>query len=228
MDVSVGNFTAVGLRLAVYMLASLLIGLALREYARARVSARLGDPTPRLWGRITTSPKAWFDPFGSGFVPGLIALLWAAQVLMMPAAYAKPAPIDPSYFRRNPRDVVVASVAGPLASLVLAIVAGALIRSGAVAGEPLLVVITFAYTNASLFVFHLLPIPGLDGGRLVALLLPPHAREVFRNADRYLALFVLVVLFVLLTVLLNIVVVITGAVCDAATGEDCLVRLFFA
>ena len=62
---------------------------------------------------------------------------------------------------------------------------------------------TFAFTNASLFVFHLLPIPGLDGGRLLALLLPPHAREVFRNADRYLALIVLVVLF-LFTFLLSI------------------------
>jgi Zn-dependent protease len=227
MDVSVGNFTFIGLRLALYMLASLFIGLALREYARAWVAAKLGDPTPRLWGRITVSPRAWFDPFGSGFVPGLIALLWAAQLLMMPAAYAKPAPIDPSYFRRHPRDVVVASLAGPLASLVLAVAAGLLIRAGVAAGEPLLALVAFAYANASLFVFHLLPIPGLDGGRLVALLLPPHAREVFRNADRYLALFVLVVLFVLLTILLNIVVVITGAVCDAATGEDCLVRLFF-
>jgi Zn-dependent protease len=228
MDVSVGNFTTVGLRLALYLLASLFIGLALREYARAWVTAKFGDPTPRLWGRITTGPKAWFDPFGSGFVPGLIALLWAAQVLMMPAAYAKPAPMDPSNFRRHPKDVVVASLAGPAASLVLAVAAGLLVRAGAAAGELLLVVTTFAYANASLFVFHLLPIPGLDGGRLVALLLPPHAREVFRNADRYLALFVLVVLFVLLTVLLNIVVVITGAVCDAATGQDCLVQLSFA
>lgn len=225
MDVNVGNFTALGLRLALYVLASLFIGLALREYARAWVTARLGDPTPRLWGRITISPRAWFDPFGSGFVPGLIALLWAAQVSMMPAAYAKPAPIDPSYFRRHPRDVVLASLAGPLASLVLAVAAGVLVRIGAVTGEPLVAVTTFAYANASLFVFHLLPIPGLDGGRLVALLLPPHAREVFRNADRYLALFVLVVLFVLLTVLLSIVVVITGAVCEAATGQDCLTTL---
>jgi Zn-dependent protease len=161
-------------------------------------------------------------------VPGLIALLWAAQVLMMPAAYAKPAPIDPSYLRRHPRDVVIASLAGPVASLLLTVVAGLVIRTEVVGGDPLLALTTFAYTNASLFVFHLLPIPGLDGGRLVALLLPPHAREVFRNADRYLALFVLVVLFVLSTLLLGIVVVVTGAVCNAATGLDCLARLQFA
>lgn len=208
-----------GLRLAVYMAASLFVGLAIREYARARAAATLGDPTPRLWGRVTLRPKAWFDPFGSGFLPALVALLWSVQAFMMPGAYAKPAPIDTNYFRRHPRDVVLASLAGPAASLVLAIVGGLVLRTG-VSGEALLVLVTFAFTNASLFVFHLLPIPGLDGGRLLALLLPPHAREVYRNADRYLALIVLVVLF-LFTFLLDIARLLAGAVCDALTGVDC-------
>jgi Zn-dependent protease len=214
-----------GLRLAAYMVVSLFVGLAIREYARARVATTLGDPTPRLWGRVTLRPKAWFDPFGSGFLPALIALLWSVQAFMMPGAYAKPAPIDTNYFRRQPRDVVLASLAGPAASLVLAIVGGLLVRTG-VSGEALLVLVTFAFTNASLFVFHLLPIPGLDGGRLLALLLPPHAREVFRNADRYLALIVLVVLF-LFTFLLSIASLLTGAICEAATGQDCLLLLSF-
>src|ERR687895_576019 len=59
-----GNFSVLGLRLALYMLAALFVGLALREYARAWATARLGDPTPRLWGRITLRPKAWFDDAG--------------------------------------------------------------------------------------------------------------------------------------------------------------------
>jgi Zn-dependent protease len=222
-----GNFTLLGLRLAIYLLASLFVGLAIREYARAVVTARLGDPTPRLWGRITLHPRAWFDPFGSGFVPVLIALLWAVQLLMLPAAYAKPAPIDPSYLRRHPRDLILASLAGPGASLALAIFAGLLIRTGALGGDLLLAVVTFAYVNASLCIFHLLPVPGLDGARLVALLLPPHAREVYRNADRYLALFVLVILFVLLTTLFSIVAVFAGAICNAASGVPCLPLLQF-
>lgn len=219
-----GNFSALGLRLALYMLASLFVGMALREFARALTSAKLGDPTPRLWGRISLRAQAWFDPFGSGFIPAMIGLLWTVQFLMMPAAYAKPAPIDPSYFRRYPRDVVLASVAGPLASLTAAIAAGLVVRTGALQGDLLLAVTTLAYVNASLLVFHVLPIPGLDGGRLVTMLLPPHAREVFRNADRYLALIVLVVLF-LFTFLLNVAALIGGAMCEAATGEDCLTLL---
>jgi Zn-dependent protease len=220
-----GNFTVLGLRLAVYMAASLFVGLSVREYVRARTAASLGDPTPRLWGRVALRPKAWFEPFGSGFLPALVALLWSVQAFILPAAYAKPAPIDTTYLKRHPRDVVVASLAGPAASLILTIVTGLVVRTG-VSGEASRVLATFAFTNASLFVFHLLPIPGLDGGRLLALLLPPHARELFRNADRYLALIVLVVLF-LFTFLLDIASLLTGAICDAATGWDCLVLLSF-
>jgi Zn-dependent protease len=214
-----GNFTALGLRLAAYMLVSLFIGMTLREYARARAAAALGDPTPRLWGRITLRPKPWFDPFGSGFIGAMVALLWTVQAFMMPAAYAKPAPIDTNYLRRHPRDVVLVSLAGPVASLALAVLGGIVIRAG-VGGQVGLAILTFVFTNVSLMVFHLLPIPGLDGGRLLALLLPPHAREVFRNADRYLALIVLVVLF-LFTFLLGVARLLAGAVCDALSGVDC-------
>jgi Zn-dependent protease len=217
-----GNFSLLGLRLAIAMLASLFVGMTVREYARARAAAALGDPTPRLWGRITLRPKPWFDPFGSGFVPALIALLWSVGSPMIPAAYAKPAPIDPTYLRRYPRDVILASVAGPAASLAVAIVGGLVVRTVSPQGEALLYVVTFVFTNASLFVFHLLPIPGLDGGRLVAMLLPPHAREVFRNADKYLPLIVLILLFVLFSILLGLVSTLTGAICEAATGTNCL------
>jgi Zn-dependent protease len=218
-----GNFSLYGLRLAAYMLASLFVGLTVREYARAWFAGRLGDPTPRLWGRITLRPKPWFDPFGSGFLPVLEALVWSVLVFIMPAAYAKPAPVDPNYLRRVPRDVVLVSIAGPAASLLLAIVAGLVLRGG-ISGEGALFLATFTFTNASLMVFHLLPIPGLDGGRLVSLVLPPHAREVFRNADRYLPLIVLVVVFVF-TFVLQIASLLTGAVCEAATGVDCRLLL---
>lgn len=220
-----GNFTLLGLRLAIYMLVSLFAGLAVREYARAWAAAKLGDPTPRLWGRITLRPKLWFEPFGSGFLPVLEALVWSVQVFIMPAAYAKPAPVDTNYLRRHPRDVVLVSIAGPVASLVLSLLAGTSLRAG-LGGEAALVATTFAFTNASLLVFHLLPIPGLDGGRLLALVLPPQAREVFRNADRYLPLIVLIVLFVF-TFVLGLASVLTGAVCNATTGRDCIARLSF-
>ena len=118
---ALGNFTALGFRLAVYMLASLLVGMCLREYVRSRAATSLGDPTPRLWGRLSWKPASWFDPFGSGVLPALIAILWMVQTLLIPAAYGKPAPIDPSRFRRHVRDVIIVSTAGPIATLALGI-----------------------------------------------------------------------------------------------------------
>ncbi|MGZ8631248.1 MAG: site-2 protease family protein [Actinomycetota bacterium] len=221
-----GNFTTLGVRLALFMLASLAVGLSVRELARAWTAARLHDPTPRLWGRLTLNPRAWFEPFGSGLVPVLIAILWSVQVLVIPAAYAKPAPIDPGYFRRT-RDLVVTSLAGPVANLLLSVLAGLVVRVGGLPLEASRAVVVFAFTNAALVVFHLLPIPGLDGARLVGLLLPPQAREVYRNADKYLPLFVLVALFVFSTLILGFLTTLTGAICDAATDLDCQLVLSF-
>jgi Zn-dependent protease len=220
--VEIGNFTALSARMAVYLLVGLLIGMTVREFARAWAAARLHDPTPRLWGRLTWNPRSWFDPFGSGLVPGLIAVLWAATVFWSPAAYGKPAPVDPSYFRRYKRDVVLVSLAGPATTLALTIVSGLAFRAvggaAATSSEPALVLFVLTYAFAGLTIFHLLPVPGLDGARIVALLLPPHAAQVYRNADKYLPLFVLVLLFLLGTVILG---GLTSAVCTLAAGASC-------
>jgi Zn-dependent protease len=214
----VGNFTANNLVVALEMLLGLFLGMTVREYARALTAAKLGDPTPRLWGRITLAPKPWFEPFGSGLVPGLIAILWAAGNLYVPVAYGKPAPVDSSYLRRQPRDPVVVSLAGPVATLVLAFVAGLVVRAD-VTGEVGRAALVVAYASSSLVVFHLLPIPGLDGARIVALLLPANIRETYRNADKYLPLFVLLILFLLG---LGFLGSLANAVCGLAVGRSCV------
>jgi Zn-dependent protease len=210
------------IRFAIYLAGSLVVGLAAREFARASTASRLHDPTPRLWGRLTLNPKSWFEPFGSGVVPGLILLLWAAAASFLPppVAYAKPAPIDPSYFRNRTRDTILTAVAGPVASLALAAVAGLAIRAGA-SGEIGLAFEAFLLANLSLMIFHLMPIPGLDGARMVALALPPRAAEVYRNADQYLPLFVLVVLFLFAGPLIAIVRSLTNSLCSLLAGLTC-------
>jgi Zn-dependent protease len=207
--------------LTLYLAVSLLIAADVREYARAVAATRLHDPTPRLWGRLTLNPKAWFDPFGSGLLPGLILVLWAALTFFPPViAYAKPAPVDPGYFRRYKRDSVVVALAGPVSNLVLALVAGLLLRAS-LPLEFARVVATFAFVNLCQAFFHLLPIPGLDGARLVALVLPPRAAEVYRNLDAYLALFVLLVIFLLAGPVKEIVYGLTNAVCTSSSGASC-------
>jgi Zn-dependent protease len=222
-----GNFTGRGLILAVEMLLSLLVAMSLREYALATTATRLGDPTPRLWGRLTFNPRAWFEPFGSGLVPALIAILWAVQILVVPAAYAKPAPVDPSYLRRQPRDVVIVSLAGPLATALLAVVAGLASRAVPLASEANVALVVLSYTSSALVVFHLLPIPGLDGGRIVGLLLPANIRETYRNADRWLPLLVLLILFLFGGLTITFLDTLAGAICNAAAGEPCRLVMHF-
>jgi Zn-dependent protease len=220
-----GRFTGQSLTFALYLGLSMLAGMTAREYVRAWTAARLGDPTPRLWGRLSLDPRHWFEPFGSGLLPGLILVLWAANTSFLPppVAYAKPAPVDPSYLRRQPRDVVLVSLAGPLANLVLAALAGLVLRAVAfpVSSQVLRFLLAWELVNMSLAVFHVLPIPGLDGARLVALVLPPAARETYRNLDQYLPLFALVVLFLLAGPIQAIVYGIVNAFCNLFSGAPC-------
>jgi Zn-dependent protease len=190
-------------KFAIYLAVALLPSLVLHEYAHAFVADKLGDPTPRRWGRLTLNPKPLIDPFGSIILPGLILLLVAAgQGFVLPIfAYAKPMPLDPTYLRNRSRDSLIVVLAGPAASLALAAIAGTLIRTGLTAD----IVLAFLYVNVFMFVFQFMPVPGLDGAKLLARVLPPHPREVYVGLDQYLVLFMLVIFFLLAGPLLGIV-----------------------
>lgn len=193
-------------KFALYLAVALLPSLVLHEYAHAFAADKLGDPTPRRWGRLTLSPKPLIDPFGSIILPGLILLLVAAgKGFVLPIfAYAKPMPLDPTYLRNRSRDPLIVVLAGPAANLALAAFAGTVIRAG-LGGDVGLIMLAFLYVNVFMFVFQLMPVPGLDGAKLLARVLPPHPREVYVNLDQYLVLFILVIFFLLAGPLLGIV-----------------------
>lgn len=207
--------------LAVYVGISLVIGMLAREYARAYAADRLGDPNPRRWGWLGHDPRVWVDPFGTVILPILILILWASGFRLPPFAYAKPLPFDPTSLRHGNRDVVLVSIAGPVANLVLAILGAAVLRAvaGGGGGEICSFASAFVLTQLSLMIFHLLPIPGLDGARMLALVMPPHAREVYRNLDQYLILFVLLIFFILGGIALSIVTSIRDALFSVLAGQ---------
>lgn len=210
------------LKFAAYLGISLVPALVLHEYAHAVVAARLGDPTPKRWGRLTMNPKALIDPFGSLILPALALILVAARgELLLPVfAYAKPLPLDPSYFKNPKRDQAYVVLVGLLANIVLAILAGLLIRAG-VTGELANFAFAWLIVNAFMFGFQLMPVPGLDGAKLLAPFLPPRPREVFVNLEQYLVLFVLVIFFILSGPLLSIVNAFANLACNLAAGVDC-------
>jgi Zn-dependent protease len=207
---------------ALYLGLALAIGLPAREYARAFVADRLGDPNPRRWGWLGSDPRVWIDPFGSVILPILLMILWAAGFQLPPFAYAKPLPFDPSNLRSYRRDVVLVSIAGPVANVSLAVLVGLLLRVGvgSSGGELCSFLEVFVLTQVTLAVFHLLPIPGLDGARMLALVMPPRAREVYRNLDQYLILFVLLIFFILGGIALSIVEALRDVLLDLVVGSS--------
>lgn len=209
-------------KFAAYLAISLVPALVLHEYAHALAADRLGDPNPRRWGRLTFNPRTLIDPFGSLILPGLALILIAARGdLLLPVfAYAKPLPLDPSALRNRNRDTILVTVAGLAANVLLAAVAGIVLRVG-VTGELQLFAFAWLIVNALMFGFQLMPIPGLDGSKLLARALPPRPREVYVNLDQYLVLFILVIFFLLAGPLLDIVDAFSNVVCSLASGAKC-------
>jgi Zn-dependent protease len=207
------------LKFALHLLVALVPSLVLHEYAHAVVADKLGDPSPRRWGRLALNPRPLVDPFGSVILPGLILILVASGTasLLPLFAYAKPTPFDASYLKNRGRDEMLVTLAGPVMNLALAAAAGIVLRIG-VTGEAADFAYAWLVVNVFMFVFQLMPVPGLDGARILARYLPSRPREVYANLDQYLVLFILVIFFLLAGPLLSIVDALAGGVCTVLAG----------
>jgi Zn-dependent protease len=206
-------------KFALYLLVALVPALILHEYAHALAADRLGDPSPRRWGRLTLNPKPLIDPFGTVILPGLALILVASgTAFLIPVfAYAKPMPLDPSSLRDPRRHSLIVVWAGLLANLAIAAVAGLALRVG-LTGDAALVAYAFLIVNAFMFLIQLMPVPGLDGSKLLARVLRGRAREVYVNLDEYLVLFILLIFFLLGGPFLSIVNSLFGTICDVLAG----------
>ncbi|HSW41947.1 MAG TPA: site-2 protease family protein [Patescibacteria group bacterium] len=158
----------------------LVVGFPVHEYAHALTAYRLGDGTAKLFGRLTLNPLAHLDPLGSGIL-ALSALFGGFFI-----GWAKPTPVNPSMLRHGRWGEALVAVAGPLSNLVLAILAAVVVRA-LIAAQPeptpvlefvRLVTVWFLVINISLFIFNLLPLPPLDGSKVLFAFLP--ARTVWR------------------------------------------------
>ena len=145
----------------VMVILGFVVGITVHEAAHAFVAWRLGDDTARRQGRVTLNPAEHLDPLGS--------------VLLVVAGFGwgKPVPVDPSRLRGGIWGPVAVAFAGPLSNLAVLAVCAVLYRLAAFQEGYLLVTIAaFAFTNALLFVFNLIPIPPLDGSKILYPFLP--------------------------------------------------------
>jgi Zn-dependent protease len=179
-----------------------LVGAAviLHEVGHGVVAYGCGDRTAAERGRLTLNPLRHVDPVGTVLVPVLLGLsAWAAGARPLLFGWAKPVPIDPRRMRNPRRDMALVALAGPLVNLCLAVASAVvLVRRGAHhdprADATALAAGSFLAVNCVLGVLNLLPIPPLDGGRVLAAIAPRAWRPLFFRVERV----GLLVIFVLL------------------------------
>jgi Zn-dependent protease len=151
----------------------------LHELAHGVTASLLGDPTPREYGRLTLNPIAHLDPLGT--------LLLVVTLLTTTFAFgwAKPVLVDPRYFKRPREGMAIVAAAGPATNFVLALLCLVPIRFFEVSGQTYDVLEAAFIVNVVLGVFNMMPVPPLDGSRIVAVLMPRTLYLRWASLDQY-------------------------------------------
>ena len=168
----------------------LLFALTVHELAHGWVAFRLGDPTAKMAGRLTMNPLKHLDPLG------------VLAFVIMKIGWAKPVPVDPRYFRNPQKDMLLVALAGPGANVLLALASALLARVlVSVPVLPLFVLqplvgmlVASVWINIMLAVFNIIPIPPLDGSKVLMGVLPPEAARSFARIEPF-GFFILLALF---------------------------------
>ena len=168
----------------------LIFAITLHESAHGWAAGRLGDPTATMLGRVTINPIPHIDPIGTVAVPGALLLMSALTGgggLLF--GWAKPVPINPRYFRNPLKAMTITAAAGPLSNLLQMIFWALLLKALAAVGfyDKFVISVCAAgiSVNLMLMAFNLIPIPPLDGGRIVRGLLPRQAGMAFDKIEPY-------------------------------------------
>ena len=170
----------------------LIFAITVHEFAHGWVAYKLGDPTAKYMGRLTLNPLAHIDPFGTIILPLLLVLL-----RMPPIGWAKPVPVDFMSLNNPKRDMFWVGIAGPSANFALAFILSAIIKTAPFLAQTLIgqVIVLAIIINVILGIFNLIPIPPLDGSRIISAILPYKYLVFYNKIQPYGFLLIILLLW---------------------------------
>lgn len=165
----------------------ILLALTVHEFAHGYVAYRFGDPTARDQGRLTLNPLKHLDPIGT------------IAFFIIHIGWAKPVPVNPGYFKNPRKDMLWVALAGPAVNMVLAVISALAVKivwfiAKTIPYSPMAeailvplneVLMASVWINLVLCIFNFLPIPPLDGSKILAGLLPPDLARSYASVERY-------------------------------------------
>jgi len=192
-------FSKEGLLTFLYTLPALLLSLSIHEYAHAWVAYKLGDINQKIKGRLTLNPFAHIDPIGF------------LSIMLIGVGWGKPVSVDDRAFKDSKKGMMLTALAGPMSNLLLAIFVTIILKllmvfglanpmleskTGGIIISILMYIIQF---NIVFCVFNLIPIPPLDGSKVLAYFLPQRARGFMYTLERYSFFIIMIIYFTNLT-----------------------------
>jgi len=182
----------------IFWILAFIIAITVHETAHAWMADKLGDPTPRMMGRLSLNPMVHYDPVGTTLLLVLVVMR-AMGIPVIPFGWAKPVRFDPYNLENPRRDAALISFAGPFSNLALASLLAIILRITAIPFSPFVflggLLVPVIILNVVLAIFNLLPIHPLDGGKIIVGLLPP---QKARELDLFMNQYGLILLFFLI------------------------------
>lgn len=178
----------------IFQILILILSVVVHEVSHGYAALMLGDVTAKYAGRLTLNPVKHLDPFGSIILPLILSLIPGGLIF----GWAKPVPYNPHNLRNKRWGEALVAAAGPASNLIIAGVFGLLIRYSQVLdlGKSFVdLALVVVFINIVLAIFNLMPIPPLDGSKILFSFFPKHAQNLRVSFERYGLVFLLIFIF---------------------------------